>query len=70
MLLHDGQVLASETVTDTIRESAALRHTVTEEGYYQCFARNDAGCEEWTTFAVRGVYLFALSLSLSRIMCL
>ena len=58
LLVHDGQVLMSETVTDT-SGGIVLTHSVIDEGYYQCFARNDVGCEQWTTFALRGIPLSA-----------
>lgn len=51
--MHDGNVISSGTVTNS-SEQVFLTHTVTEDGFYQCFATNEFGCEQWTTFAAFG----------------
>ena len=62
MLSHDGHVIRAGNLSEGSSErEVVLTHPVTEEGYYQCFASNDYGCEQWTTLAT-----FATSLPTSE----
>ena len=52
MLSHDGHVIRAGSLPEgSIEREVVLTHYVMEEGYYQCLARNDYGCEQWTTLA-------------------
>ena len=52
MLSHDGHVIRAGSLSEESSErEVVLSHSVVEEGYYQCFASNDYGCEQWTTLA-------------------
>ena len=49
---HDGHVIRARSLPEGSSErEVVLSHSVVEEGYYQCIARNDYGCEQWTTLA-------------------
>lgn len=52
ILSHDGHVIRAGSLSEGSNETeVVLRHSVEEEGYYQCFTSNDYGCEQWTTLA-------------------